>query len=144
MLYVPTRLNDVSIRHKSLHLSVGMQSYAIGLVFPSPGFFGLRFTRLFLRRVFGQVETVVAVGVKCLSHLVDFNESGATALAETTAKVSYLILQVDVALLPQHTNGCRKYELGRKVFFLMNGNNTVTKVEPTLQLLLIAHGQDGR
>lgn len=105
----------------------------------------VRFVFVCYKELFALLRQVELVRlVEYLAHLVNLKERCASRIAQTeaSAKVSNLVVERYVALLAKHAQGSRKHVFGRSLLLLMDRNNAIAEVEPTLSLLLVADGQN--
>ena len=69
---------------------------------------------------------------KHLAHPVNLEEGSATATAERTAEICYLVVEVDIFLLSQHSHCSEEELLRRDLLLLKYWNHTIAEIKPTL------------
>lgn len=82
--------------------------------------------------------------VEYFTYTTDFQKVGSAAFTKTSTQIGDVVVKIDVAFLAQHAQSGGEEELLVDVFFLINRNDAVGEIEPTLSLLLVADGQHRR
>ena len=74
---------------------------------------------------------------------VDFKECRAATFGKTTAKICYLVVHIEIALLTKHAQSSHELLLTADLLVLGNRYHTIAQRQPALHFLLVAHGKYG-
>ena len=79
-----------------------------------------------------------------VAYTVYLQECGIAFRVERTAQIGYLVVESQVSLLPQHTDGRTELIVGCHLLFLQHRDNAVAEVQLALRLVLKTDGKDRR
>ena len=79
---------------------------------------------------------------KYFLYRIDFQKLRSTTGSDITTQIGNLVVEFHITLLTQHANGSQEEFFATDVFLLIDGNNTILKIQQTLQFIIVADSQD--
>jgi len=79
---------------------------------------------------------------KYFLYRIDFQKLRGTTGSDITTQIGNLVVKFHIAFLAQHAHRCQEQLFAAYMFLLIDGNNTIRKIQQTLQFIIIADSQD--